>query len=64
MSNHEDEYKILIMIAVISCFMCIITTVVGILCCIFDPFILPGGQSKIKNIYTMHNIIIPEEDTL
>lgn len=64
MSNHEEGYQILIMIAIVSGCMCIIIAVVGILCCMCNSSILPCGQSKIKNIYTMHNIIIPEEDTL
>jgi len=64
MAKHEEEYKILIMIAFISLSICIVITMVGILCCRCNPYILPCRRSKIKNIYTMHNVILPEEDAL
>ena len=64
MSRHEEEYKILIVIAFISGCMCIIITMVGILCCRCNPSILPCRRNEIKNIYTMQNVILQEEDTL
>jgi hypothetical protein len=62
MSKHE--YQILVMIAIVSGCMCFIIAVVGILCCMCNSSILPCKQSKIKNIYTMHNVILQEENAL
>ncbi len=64
MSKHEYEYQILIMIAIVSGCMCIIIAVVGILCSMCNSSILSCRQSKIKNIYTMHNVVLEEEDAL
>ena len=50
MSRHEEEYKILIVTAFISGCMCIIITMVGILCCRCNPSILPCRRNEIKNI--------------
>lgn len=63
MSNHEDEYKILMLIAFISGSMCIIITLLGILFYECGSPFLPCRHSKIKNIYTMHNVIL-EDDAL
>ena len=63
MSKHDEEYQIIIMIALIFGFMCIIIAVVGILCCRCTSSILPCRRNEIKNIYTMRNVIL-QEDTL
>jgi hypothetical protein len=62
MSKHEEEYRMIIMISFISGCMCIIIAVLGILCCMCNSSSLPCSQSKIKNIYTMHNVILQEEN--
>ena len=61
MPTHEDEYKIIIMTAFIFGCMCIIIAMVGILCCICNPPTLPCRRNEIKNIYTMHNVILQED---
>ena len=63
MSKHEEEYKMLIMIAIVSGCMCIIIAVVGIVWCMCTSSILPCRRNEIKNIYTMQNVIL-QEDTL
>lgn len=64
MSKHEEEYRMIIMISFISGCICIIIAVLGILCCRCTSSILPCRRNEIKNIYTMHNVILPEEDAL
>jgi len=64
MSNHDDEYKIIIIISVISGCMCIVIAMIGVLCCMWDSSILLCKGNKIKNIYTMQNVLLHEEDTV
>ena len=63
MSKHDEEYQIIIMIALIFGFMCIIIAVVGIVWCMCTSSILPCRRNEIKNIYTIQNVIL-QEDTL
>jgi hypothetical protein len=63
MSKHDEKYRVLIIIAIVSGCMCIIIAGFGILYYSCDSSISYCMRSEIKNINTMHNVIPRKENT-
>jgi len=64
MSKRDDEYKMILIITVISGSMCIVMAMIGMLSYIYNPSILEYSRNKIKNIYTIQNVILHKEETI